>query len=103
MVRSYLMTTWRNMKKNKFVTVVNIFGLSFGLACCMLIALYLRYESSYDAYHTNIRNLYQVGTTTLKKGDVGHNDPYASPPVAAALKKEFPEVEDATRLLPLMT
>jgi putative ABC transport system permease protein len=103
MLRSYLLTTWRNLKKNKFFSFVNIFGLSVGLASCMLIALYLRYESGYDAYQTHIRGLYQVGTTTLKKGDVGHNDPYASPPVAAALKKEFPEVEDATRLLALMT
>jgi putative ABC transport system permease protein len=80
--------------RNKFFSFVNILGLSVGLACCMLIALYLHYETSYDSYHKNINNLYQVGT---------NKQPFTSPPIAAALKQEFAEVDETARLLPLMS
>lgn len=86
------------MMKNKFFSIVNIFGLSVGLACCMLIALYLHYETSYDSYQKNIENLYQVGTSFVKTGEKDYPMPYTSPPVAAALKQEFPEIAESTRL-----
>ncbi len=103
MIKSYFKIAWRGMMKNKFFSIVNIFGLSVGLTCCMLIALYLHYETSYDSYHKNIDNLYQVGTTNIKKGEKNDNAPYTSPPVSAALKQEFPEIEESARLLGLMT
>jgi putative ABC transport system permease protein len=86
------------MMKNKFFSIVNIFGLSVGLACCMLIALYLHYETSYDSYQKNIKDLYQVGTSFVKTGEKDYPMPYTSPPVAAALKQEFPEIAESTRL-----
>src|SRR5579872_2276220 len=103
MIKNYLTIAWRNIMKNKFFSFVNIFGLSVGLACCMLIALYLHYETSYDSYHKNIANLYQVGTTSIKKGEKDNKNPYTSPPIAAALKREFPEVNETARLLALVT
>jgi len=103
MIKNYLKIAWRNMMKNKFFSIVNIFGLSVGLACCMLITLYLHYETSYDSYQKNIKNLYQVGTTSIKKGEKDNKNPYTSPPIAAALKQEFPEVDETARLLALMT
>ncbi|MGZ3871768.1 MAG: ABC transporter permease, partial [Mucilaginibacter sp.] len=69
MIRSYFKIAWRGMMKNKFFSIVNILGLSVGLTCCMLIALYLHYETSYDSYQKNIDNLYQVGTTNIKNGE----------------------------------
>ncbi|MDP9048562.1 MAG: ABC transporter permease [Bacteroidota bacterium] len=103
MIKNYLKIAWRNMMKNKFFSLVNIFGLSVGLACCMLIALYLHYENSYDSYQENIKNLYQVGTSFVKKGEKDYPMPYTSPPVAAAMKREFPEIAESTRLLGLMS
>lgn len=91
------------MMKNKFFSIVNIFGLSVGLTCCMLIALYLHYETSYDSYHKNIDNLYQVGTMTILKDVKPDKSPFTSPPVAAALKQEYPEIAECTRLLNLFT
>jgi putative ABC transport system permease protein len=102
MVKSYLKIAWRNLMKNKFFSIVNIFGLSVGLACCMLIALYLNYETSYDSYQKNIKNLYQVGTSFITRGQKDYPMPFTSPPVGAAIKREFPEVADYTRLLGLM-
>jgi putative ABC transport system permease protein len=103
MIKNYIKVAWRNMMKNKSFSIINIFGLSVGLGCCMLIALYLRYETSYDSYQTNIKNLYQVGTTSIKTGEKDHKTPYTSPPIAAALKQEFPEVDETARLLALET
>ena len=101
MVRNYIKIAWRNMMKNKFFSIVNIFGLSAGLASCMLIALYLHYETSYDSYQKNIDNLYQVGTINVKRGEKDDKSPNTAPPVAAAMKQEFPEVAESTRLLNL--
>ncbi len=101
MIKSYFKIAWRGMMKNKFFSIVNIFGLAVGLTCCMLIALYLHYETSYDGYQKNIDNLYQVGTVNIKKGEKEDKAPLTSPPVAAALKQEFPEIAESTRLLNL--
>lgn len=103
MIKSYIKIAWRSMMKNKFFSIVNIFGLSVGLTCCMLIALYLHHETTYDSYHKNINNLYQVGTTSITKGVKPEKSPYTSPPVAAALKQEYPEIAECTRLLNLFT
>jgi len=103
MIKSYFKIAYRAMMKNKFFSFVNIFGLAVGLTCCMLIALYLHYETSYDTYHKNIDNLYQVGTTNIKKGEKADKAPYTSPPVSAALKQEYPEIAESARLLNLFT
>lgn len=103
MIRNYIKIAWRNMMRNKFFSIVNIFGLSVGMACCMLIALYLHYETTYDGYQKNIKNLYQVGTSFVMKGEKDSPMPFTSPPFSAALKQEYPEVAESTRLLGLMT
>jgi putative ABC transport system permease protein len=101
MLNNYLKLAWRNLMKNKFFSFVNIFGLSAGLACCMLIALYLNYETSYDGYHKHIDDLYQVGTTFIRKGEKDQSAARTSAPMAATLKKEFPEILRSTRLVEL--
>src|ERR1700744_2575599 len=101
MIRNYLKITWRNMMTNKFFSFVNTFGLSIGLACCMFIAVYVHYETSYDSYQKNIDRLYEVGTVLKNKGEKEASQPFTSPPIAAALKQQFPEVEETARLLPL--
>src|ERR1700753_1581542 len=102
MISNYIKIAWRNLMKSKFFSFVNIFGLSVGLACCMLIALYLNYETGYDSYQKNAKNLYQVGTSFVTKGEKDSPMAFTSPPVAAAMKEEYPEVADYTRLLALL-
>ncbi len=86
--------------KNKIFSFINIFGLSVGLACCMLITLYLYNELSYDNYHKNLNDLYQVGTNFIKEGkeEKMANTPA---PMAQMLKQEFPEIEESTRFMRL--
>ena len=60
MIKNYLKIVIRNMKKHKSYSFINIAGLAFGMACSILILLYVRYELSYDTYHKNARNIYRV-------------------------------------------
>ena len=68
MIKNYLKVAWRNMMKNKTFSFINIFGLSVGLTSCLLISIYLHNELSYDSYHKNLPQLYQLGTTFVKNG-----------------------------------
>ena len=98
MLKNYLKVAWRNLKKNKIFSFINVFGLSIGLTCCMLVALYLYNELSYDSYHKNANKIFQLGTTFVKEGkeDRTANTPA---PMAKAMQMEFPEIEKTTRLL----
>ena len=98
MIKNYLKIAWRNVMKNKIFSFINIFGLSIGLTCCMLIALYLNHELTYDKYHKNADLVYQLGTNFIREGkeDRSANTPA---PMARAMQMEFPEIQAATRLL----
>lgn len=101
MIQNYLTTALRNLRKNKFFSLLNITGLAVGLACCMLIALYIFEETHYDRHHERADDLYRVGTTfiNLKSGADDKQVPtFNTPaPLAAALQREFPEIEMTTR------
>lgn len=98
MIKNYLKVAWRNVMKNKTFSFINIFGLSVGLTCCFLIAIYLQNELSYDTHHKHGTQLYQLGTTFVKNGkdDRTANTPA---PMAKAMQQEFPEIVRSTRLL----
>ena len=100
MVLNYFKIAWRNIMKSKAFSFINIFGLAAGLACCMLISIYLRYEWSYDSYQKDVSNLYQVETefTGMGKQFTLAGSPA---PMGAAVQKDFPEVRESTRLLQL--
>ena len=102
MIKNYLKVAWRNLKKNKIFSFINVFGLAIGLTCCMLISLYLYNELSYDIYHKNISRLYQLGTIFVKEGKEERmaNTPA---PMANAMQMEFPEIERSTRLMRLFS
>src|ERR1700754_4220693 len=96
---NYLKITWRNVRNNKFISFINIFGLAVGLTCCMLIALYIHREFSYDNYHTKGSRIQQLGTAF--SGTVDWKTAATPAPMGPALQKEYPEIETTTRLLNL--
>ena len=100
MIKNYFKIAWRNLMKNKIFSFINIFGLSVGLTCCMLISVYLYNEVSYDKYHKNIDKLYQLATTFIKDGKEDKT-PNTPAPMAAAMKQEFPEISETARLMAL--
>jgi putative ABC transport system permease protein len=99
MLRSYFTVALRNIRKHKLFSVINITGMTIGITACLLIALYVIDELSYDRFHKDAERIYQVGLN----GKIGGQDIRVSntcPPMAAALRTEIPEVEDATRVAP---
>jgi putative ABC transport system permease protein len=89
------------MMKNKAYSFINIFGLSAGLACCMLISFYIVDETSYDRYQKNSKQIYQIGTTFLRTGSVKNKLPNTPAPMAEAMQHEFPEIQGTARLMRL--
>ena len=98
MILNYFKIAWRNMMKSKAFSFINIFGLAAGLACCMLISIYLLYELSYDHDQPDAQHTYQIAT---EFNGMGRQFTLASTPapMAAALVRDFPEVKAATRIM----
>ncbi len=100
MLHNYLKIAWRNIRNNTLFSFLNIFGLATGFTCCLLIALYIVHETSYDHHHKYADRLYQIATTFVKDGQ-DDPQPNTPAPMAAAMKQEFPEIEETTRILQL--
>jgi putative ABC transport system permease protein len=97
MLKNYLITAWRNIYKNKLFSAINILGLSVGIALCFIIMLYVQDELSFDRFNVEADRTYRIAfKANINGGDIFEAN--VMPPVAAALKKEYPEVEEATRL-----
>lgn len=99
MIKSYLKTALRFLLKNKTFSFINIIGLAVGTLCCLYILLYVQDQFSYDKYQKDAKDIYRV-TSALQIGGDKHNNSTASPPIAPAIKRDFPEVKQFTRLIP---
>jgi len=97
MLTNYLKIALRNLRKHKGYTFINITGLAVGLACCLLIVLFVRDELSYDRYHDNADRIYRITLDALL-GEQEIHGPISPAPMAQALVNDFPEVVQATRL-----
>jgi ABC-type antimicrobial peptide transport system permease subunit len=93
---NYLKVTWRNIKRYKGYSSINIIGLAVGLACCILILLWVQDELSYDRFHAQADDLYRAVTEYQKTEPVTHYWPVCAP-LAPALKEDYPEILRATR------
>jgi putative ABC transport system permease protein len=96
MIRNYFKIAVRNLIKHKKYSLINILGLAIGLACFVLIMLWVQNELSYDRFHKNADNIYVVFRNDTKKLDAA-----TSKLLAHALQTELPEVVDATSFTPL--
>ncbi len=96
MLKNYLKITFRNFFKHKSYSLINIFGLSVGMTCCILIFAYIGYELSYDRFNTKAENIYRLVTRYTSEGTV-QELPISSPPLGPTLVAEFPEVLSAVR------
>ena len=97
MLRSYLNIAFRNLRRQPQYAFINVFGLALGMACCILIALYVRDEISYDRFLPDSDRVYRVALD-FRRQDVTIETAYTSRPLAPTLATDFPEVESATRL-----
>ncbi|GEO04560.1 ABC transporter permease [Adhaeribacter aerolatus] len=100
MFRNYLKIAFRNMLRHKVYSFINLFGLTVGLTCCLLITLYITNELSYDKYHAKADRIYRVtrnfvnqdGTVNLHLGNI-------APPFGPLLKSYFPDLKEVVRVL----
>lgn len=101
MLRNYFKIALRNLTKYKFISFINLFGLTVGLTCCLLITAYILNELSYDRHNKNAENIYRVertfknaetGALSLQLGSI-------APPFGPLLQNDFKDIRKVTRTL----
>ncbi|HZZ74707.1 MAG TPA: ABC transporter permease, partial [Puia sp.] len=97
MLKNYLITAWRGILRNPKISIINVAGLAIGIACAIILFLYVRSEFGFDAYYKNADRIYRV-YTHLNLNGAESNSAKSSPPVADILRKNFPQVEVVTNI-----
>jgi putative ABC transport system permease protein len=95
MNKKYLLAAYRNFTNNKVYSIINVLGLSLGIASFILCYYHLRFELSYDNFHQESESIYRVIT-----GNVDEDDYWVmmAAPIPPVLKSEFPEIEEYVRM-----
>ncbi len=99
MLQNYIKIALRNLVRNKAYSTINILGLALGVACCLLLSLYMLDELSYDRHHERGEDLYRIVSEFKGGAGIQNKLATASPPIAMTMKDEIPEVESAVRVL----
>jgi len=100
MFKNYLKIAYRNIKKHPGYSLINVAGLAIGMACCILILLFVFDELSYDKFHKNHGRIYRVTRKWFNAdGVVNLHLGHVAPPVAPLLKNDFPEIVHAVRII----
>ena len=97
MLTNYLKIAWRNLIRNKTFSAINILGLALGMATCLLIGLFVFHELSYDRFHEKADRIVRVTFRASMNGNK-INEANVMPLTAQTLRRDYPEVLDATRL-----
>ena len=98
MLKNYFKIAFRNLWRHKAFSFINITGLAVGMAACFLIYLYVDLETSYDNFHAKADRIYRIVTDTKTPSETIHQG-LTTNPIAINVKKDFPEVEEAVRLI----
>lgn len=87
----------RNAMRNRLFSIINIVGLALGLACCLVIVLFVTKELSYDKHYTDADRIYRVGLDA-KLNDSEFRIPSSVPPLGKTLKADYADIESYTRI-----
>lgn len=98
MFRNYFRVGMRTMLRNKTFSVINVSGLAIGIACCVLLALFIQDELSFEKHFADYNRIYRI-TTTLKSATNESRLQRASPVIGPTMLREFPEIENVTRVV----
>ncbi|MEM9675373.1 MAG: ABC transporter permease [Bacteroidota bacterium] len=99
MLKSYLKIAYRNLLKNKIFSLINILGLAIGMAACLLILQYVRFELSYDHFHEKSKRTYRAALYQYKEGALDVKSARTFPTIGWELQENFPEtVESFVRM-----
>ena len=97
MFKNYIKVTFRNFKRHKGYSLINITGLTLGITCSVIIFLYVRNELSYDTFHEKADRIFRIN----QRGLIGNTKiagPSTCPPLAGTVMNDYPEVEKAIRI-----
>ena len=100
MFRNYLLTAWRNLKKNKVFSFINISGLAIGMAVCLLILEYVNFELSYDQFNKNVADIYRVANDRYQNGKLVQHGTITYSAIGKAMQDDYPEVINHARVEP---
>lgn len=100
MLKNYIKIALRNLRKQKLYSLINILGLSVGLAFCVLVMLFIHDELTYDQFHEKGDRIYRLYRQPLIEDQVLDKDLFMPIPVGPAMQADFPQVEDYVRLTP---
>jgi len=99
MFSNYLTVAWRSLSRKKASLFINVFGLTVGMTCCVLIFQYVFYEYSFDHFHKNRDRIYRVLQAYARQGDeMDQGHAYTAQALAPAIAQGVPEVEAITRI-----
>ena len=101
MIKNYFKIAWRNLVNNKADSTINIVGLSIGMAACLLILEFVSFELSYDRFNKNANDIYRVTNDRYQKGKLVQHGTITYSAVGPAMKADFPEVINNTRVEPM--
>ncbi len=99
MLKNYLTVAFRIMRRHKAFTFINIAGLALGMACSIMIALFIVHETNYDLFYEKTDRIFRVYVDAVDEGQ-NFRGAWTAPPMARALLQDFPEIEAAARLSP---
>ena len=97
MIRNYFIIAWRNLRNNILFSVLNIIGLSIGMAACLITALFAYQEFNYESHHKNADRIYRIVNRQIE-GNKSTYVAFTQGTLAPEIVKTFPEVENATRI-----
>ncbi len=97
MLKNYLLVAFRNLKKNKIYSVINLSGLAIGITACLVIYLFISDELSFDQFHSKKSQIYRLDEVQTFDGTNAQNVALSMPGMGPNLVEEFPEIENYTR------
>ena len=98
MLKNYLKIALRNFKRHKGYTFLNITGFAIGMACCLIIFLYVRHETGFDTYHKDVERIYRI-VQDIRTSTSNRLFAPVSPMVGPTLKSDYPQIEQTARLI----
>lgn len=99
MIPNFFIFAFRLLRRDKLHSIINTIGLSIGIACCIIIMMYLQNELSYDQYHEKADRIYRLGIK-ITMGDQSESYAQSSWSIGKRLKDEYPEIENYVRIEP---
>jgi putative ABC transport system permease protein len=97
MLKNYFKIAFRNLKRHRLYSFINILSLTVGITCCILISLYVKQELSYDGYFKNAGNIYRITTTHISERGT-YTDVETPMPLNSALSSQYPEIGKSSRI-----